>query len=68
MSETNSSLPAAAVSRQPYYQETDLLKRWMDNLAAMEAEVIELAPEMSWVGTRPTSLAQGGRLPDAAGK
>ena len=40
----------------------------MDNLAAMEAEVIELAPEMSWVGTRPKSLAQGGRLPDAAGK
>ena len=51
-----------------YKSQTDLLKRWMDNLAAMEAEVIELAPEMSWVGTRPKSLAQGGRLRDAAGK
>ena len=68
MNEKNSYLPAAAVSRQPCYQETDRLKRWMDNLAAMQVEVVELAPEMSWVGTRPTSLAQGGRLPDAAGK
>ena len=68
MENENDKLPTAAVSRQPCYQETDRLKRWMDNLAAMQVEVVELAPEMSWVGTRPTSLAQGGRLPDAAGK